>query len=164
MRKISIHNAHPRLKVKRMPIRRLVKDILSSENASRGVDVIFVDDNLMSRLNREFTKREATTDVLSFAMGEGQPVPVEYPSLGDVYVSLDQAKRQAQERKADLEGEVALLVAHGVLHLLGYDHQGKSERSVMQRKERQYLQAAKHSPGPAKDGLAGLTSPKRIAS
>jgi probable rRNA maturation factor len=145
LRKISIHNAHPRLKVKRMPVRRLVKNILSSENANQGVDVIFVDDNLMSRLNREFTKRKATTDVLSFGMREGNPAPVEYPSLGDVYVCLDQAQRQAQEQKADLEDEVALLVAHGVLHLLGYDHQGKSERSVMRRKEGRYLQATKHS-------------------
>ena len=139
MRKINIHNAHPRLKIKKTPFRQLVKSILSAEQAEQGVDVIFVDDHLMSRLNRDFTRRRGTTDVLSFGMGEGKSGPVEFPSLGDVYVSLDQAQRQAQARKVDLQEETALLVAHGVLHLLGYDHQEKSQKAAMRKKEREYL-------------------------
>jgi probable rRNA maturation factor len=141
LRKINIHNAHPRLKIKKTPFRQLVKNILRAENADRGVDVIFVDDNLMSRLNRDFTKRRGTTDVLSFGMGEGKAGPVEYPSLGDVYISLDQAKRQAQARKVDLQQEMALLVTHGVLHLLGYDHQNRSQEAAMRKKEREYLKS-----------------------
>jgi probable rRNA maturation factor len=139
LRKINIHNAHPRLKIKKTPFRQLVKSILSAEQAEQGVDVIFVDDHLMSRLNRDFTQRRGTTDVLSFGMGEGKSGPVEFPSLGDVYVSLDQAQRQAQARKVDLQEETALLVAHGVLHLLGYDHQEKSQKAAMRKKEREYL-------------------------
>jgi probable rRNA maturation factor len=100
-----------------------------------------VDDNLMRRLNREFTNRQGTTDVLSFGMGEGKSGPVEYPSLGDVYVSLDQAQRQVQGRKADLDQEVALLVAHGVLHLLGYDHRERNQKAGMRKKEREYLKS-----------------------
>jgi probable rRNA maturation factor len=145
LRKINIHNAHPRLKIRKTPFRQLVKSILSAENADQGVDVIFVDDNLMSRLNREFTKRGGTTDVLSFGMGEGKSGPVEYPSLGDVYVSLDQAERQVKERQVDLEQEVALLVTHGVLHLLGYDHQERSQKAVMRKKEREYLKSMRQA-------------------
>jgi probable rRNA maturation factor len=141
LRRINIHNAHPRLKIRKTPLRQLVKYILCSENASQGVDVILVDDNLMRRLNREFTNRQGTTDVLSFGMGEGKSGPVEYPSLGDVYVSLDQAQRQVQGRKADLDQEVALLVAHGVLHLLGYDHRERNQKAGMRKKEREYLKS-----------------------
>jgi len=148
LRKINIHNAHPRLKIKKTPFRQLVKTILSAENADQGVDLIFVDDHLMIRLNRDFTKRAGTTDVLSFGMGEGKSGPVEYPSLGDVYVSLDQAQRQAQDRKVDLEQETALLVTHGVLHLLGYDHQKKSRKAVMRKKEREYLKTVGQVPMP----------------
>jgi probable rRNA maturation factor len=143
LRKINIHNAHPSLKVKKTPIRLLVKTILNSENAEEGLDVIFVDDESMIRLNREFTRRDQTTDVLSFGMREGSSDPVEYPNLGDVYVSLDQAKRQAEARQAGLEDEVALLVTHGVLHLLGYDHQEKSQKLIMRRKEQSYLKSLK---------------------
>lgn len=139
MRKINIHNAHPKLRVKKTPLRLLVKNILSSENADSGVDLIFVDDSLMRKLNRQFTQRQGTTDVLSFGMREGQPSPVDYPNLGDVYVSLDQAKRQAEGRKASLDEEVALLVAHGVLHLLGYDHEHKNQKAVMHKKQQMYL-------------------------
>jgi probable rRNA maturation factor len=148
LRKINIHNAHPRLKIKKTPLRQLVKYILCSESASQGVDVILVDDNLMRRLNRQFTRRQGTTDVLSFGMGEGKSGPVEYPSLGDVYVSLDQAQRQAQACKADLDQEVALLVAHGVLHLLGYDHQERGKKAIMRKREREYLKSIGQVPTP----------------
>jgi probable rRNA maturation factor len=145
LRKITIQNIHPRLRVKKTPLKLLIKNLLSSEKTNSGVDVILVDDNLMKELNREFTKRGKTTDVLSFGMREGKSDPVEYPGLGDVYVCLDQAKRQADERQLELEEEVALLVAHGVLHLLGYDHQKKNQEAAMRKKERGYLKKMKAS-------------------
>jgi probable rRNA maturation factor len=145
LRTISIQNIHPRLRVKKTPLKRLIQNILSSEKTNSGVDLILVDDNLMKKLNREFTRRDKTTDVLSFGMQEGNSDPVEYPGLGDVYVCLDQAKRQAEERRLKLEEEVALLVAHGVLHLLGYDHQKKNQEVIMRKKEREYLKKIKVS-------------------
>jgi probable rRNA maturation factor len=143
LRRINIHNAHPKFRVKKTALRLLVKNILSSENADSGVDIIFVGDNLMKKLNRQFTGRNGTTDVLSFGMREGQPSPVDYPNLGDVYVCLDQAKKQAEDRKAGLDEEVALLVAHGVLHLLGYDHEDKNQKAVMHDKQQTYLKKPK---------------------
>jgi probable rRNA maturation factor len=145
LRAINIQNIHPRLRVKKTLLKRLIEGILSSEKTDSGVDVILVDDNLMKKLNREFTRRDGTTDVLSFGMQEGKSDPVEYPGLGDVYVCLDQAKRQAEERRHKLEEEVALLVAHGVLHLLGYDHQKKNQEAAMRKKERGYLKKMKAS-------------------
>ncbi len=139
MKRIKVRNIHPRLKVRTKALELLVQNILSSEKANSGVDVIFVDDKFMRKLNREFTQRNSTTDVLSFEMRGGKPAGVEYPSLGDVYVSLDQAKRQAAEYKVRFEDEVALLVAHGLLHLSGYDHEDKKKQSTMRKKEDMYL-------------------------
>ena len=139
MKKNTIENIHPRLKVKKKMIQLLVKNILTSEKVDSGVDVIFVDDKFMRQLNKKFTKRNRTTDVLSFGMRGGEPEAIEYPSLGDIYVSLDQAKRQAEEYGVGFEEEVERLVAHGLLHLLGYDHANKKEENIMRKKEEMYL-------------------------
>jgi probable rRNA maturation factor len=137
-RKSSVENTHPRIKVKRKMIQLLVDDILTSERAESGVDVILVNDDFMRKLNKKFTKREGTTDVLSFGMREGEREAVEYPSLGDVYVSLDQAKRQADEYGVGFDQEVRRLVAHGILHLLGHDHADEDAENIMREKEEKY--------------------------
>ena len=95
MKKSNIQNVHPELKVSHRMLRLLVQDILAAEKADSGVDVILIDDKFMKELNQKYTKRKGTTDVLSFSMREGEADVTEYPSLGDVYVSLDQARRQA---------------------------------------------------------------------
>ncbi|UCB51971.1 MAG: rRNA maturation RNase YbeY [Candidatus Zixiibacteriota bacterium] len=143
MKSSNIQNVHTELKVREGLLRLLVRDILAAEKADSGVDVILIDNEFMKQLNRKFTKRKGTTDVLSFGMKEGERGAMEYPSLGDVYVSLDQAKRQADEYGVDFEEEVARLVAHGILHLLGYDHADKSGADGMRRAEEIYLKRLK---------------------
>lgn len=147
MKKISVNNIHPKIKIKKKSLRLLIENILTSEKTDSGVDVILVDDEFMRKLNRKFTQQDRTTDVLSFGMSESSSLgkevnskAIKYPNLGDIYVSLDQAKRQADEYTVKLDEEVKLLVAHGLLHLLGYDHKRKKESSVMREKERKYLQ------------------------
>lgn len=139
MKKISIQNIHPQLRVKKKTIQLLVQNVLASEKANSGADVIFVDDRFMRKLNKRFTQKGGTTDVLSFEMSGSQPAGVECPSLGDVYVSLDQAKRQAAEYNVGFQDEVALLVIHGLLHLFRYDHKNKKQESIMRRKEQLHL-------------------------
>jgi probable rRNA maturation factor len=117
----------------------LVKGVLRSEGTSLPVDVIFVHDDFMKKINRKFTRRRKTTDVLSFGMKEGENIGMDYPSLGDIYVSLDQAKRQSQEYGISLKEETARLVIHGLLHLLGYDHENKKQAEIMKEKEETYL-------------------------
>jgi probable rRNA maturation factor len=72
-------------------------------------------------------------------MKEGEKMSVDYPSLGDIYVSLDQAKRQAQEYGISLKEEASRLVIHGLLHLLRYDHKNKRQTEIMKEKEEAYL-------------------------
>jgi probable rRNA maturation factor len=139
LKPISVENVHPKIRVKKRAIRLLIENILKSEKVDSGVDVIFVGDRFMRELNRTFTGRDQTTDVLSFGMNENKSGATIYPNLGDVYISLDQAQRQASDYGVELDEEIRLLVAHGLLHLLGYDHAGKKEEKIMKKKEQTYL-------------------------
>jgi probable rRNA maturation factor len=139
LKKVILQNIHPTCKVKKKEIEDLVKRVLKSEKIKLPVDVIFVDDDFIKKINRKFTKRRKTTDVLSFGMKEGKNMGVEYPSLGDIYVSLDQAKKQAREYGISLKEEVSRLAVHGLLHLLGYDHKNKKQAKIMKEKEETYL-------------------------
>jgi probable rRNA maturation factor len=144
LKQINIKNIHPRFKIKKRALKILMENILTAENEDASVDLILVDDEFMQRLNRKFTGRKKTTDVISFGMKEGIPEAVEFPNLGDIYISLDQTKRQAEEYRNKFEEELKLLVAHGLLHLLGYDHRSKREETVMRKKEGIYLKSAKN--------------------
>jgi probable rRNA maturation factor len=88
------------------------------------VSIAFVDDAQMTQLNTKFRGKASTTDVLTFPAddsygdpaGEGRP-------LGDIVISVDQAKRQAADEKHSLATEIRYLILHGILHALGYDHE-----------------------------------------
>lgn len=104
------------------------------------LSVLLVNDRRMRMLNRQYRGKDKTTDVLSFAMREGEQMPGEPMLLGDVVISLPTAGRQAAEKGHPLEREVAILLIHGILHLLGYDHeQGEREARRMERLERKLL-------------------------
>ena len=84
-----------------------------------AVGVRFVDDQEMAEVNERFRKRRKTTDVLSFP-GE---VPALEGYVGDIVISVPTARRQAEERGHSVEHEIYLLMLHGVLHCLGWDHE-----------------------------------------
>jgi probable rRNA maturation factor len=111
----------------------LADAILKSERKRRPVTIIFTDDRTMTDLNRRFRKISRPTDVLAF------PADPELGILGDIYISIDTARRQAGEYAVSLREEVLRLVCHGVLHLCGYDHHRREERLVMRRKEERHL-------------------------
>jgi rRNA maturation RNase YbeY len=86
--------------------------------------ISFVDDEKIRRLNREYRGIDEPTDVLSFPIESDTPEGVHY--LGDVAVSLPTAVRQAEERGHSLREELLILVAHGIIHLCGHDHETDS--------------------------------------
>ena len=89
------------------------------------VNIIFCDDQYIKEYNNLYRGKNVSTDVLSFAMEDGEeldPVLDSELILGDIIISVDTAKRQAQELLHPLYIEIDNLVTHGVLHLLGYDH------------------------------------------
>ncbi|HEX7227111.1 MAG TPA: rRNA maturation RNase YbeY [Candidatus Binatia bacterium] len=98
------------------------------EKGEAEVSVALVGDQEMRPLNAKYRKKNRTTDVLSFPADPS--MPLRSALLGDVIISVEQARRQAKERKSSLKMEMVTLLIHGILHLLGYDH----ERSPRQAK------------------------------
>jgi probable rRNA maturation factor len=105
------------------------------------VSVLITGEEYIRELNRNYRGIDSPTDVLSFAQNEGDPMPDagEEDLLGDVVISLPAAVRQGEEYGHGLDRELAYLTAHGVLHLLGYDHDSEADRAVMREKEEDAL-------------------------
>jgi len=93
-----------------------------------------VPDREIHALNRQYRHKDKPTDVLSFPLAD----EVQPSLLGDVVISLETAARQARRRRHSLREEIQILLIHGILHLLGYDHEvSRSEAIRMHRKERE---------------------------
>jgi probable rRNA maturation factor len=111
------------------------------------ISIVLTDDEQLQVLNREYRGKDRPTDVLSFSQLEGEPFvgdPEGVVELGDVVISVETAKRQAEQHGHSLQDEVNLLVAHGVLHLLGYDDETESEAAEMRRHEAKILEEVGH--------------------
>ncbi|MDP9180456.1 MAG: rRNA maturation RNase YbeY [Chloroflexota bacterium] len=105
------------------------------------LSVVVTGDEQIRQLNREFAGEDHATDVLSFSLCEGETfvAPDDTDRLGEVIVSFETAERQADEARHHVEDEVAHLLVHGVLHILGYDHAEPPEELRMRSRERLIL-------------------------
>lgn len=110
-------------------------------NEDAEVGLVFVDDDYIHDLNHRYRGVDSPTDVLSFAMMEGEPVESgeAEPILGDVVISLQAVERQADEYGHSFLREAAYLTVHGVLHLLGYDHMEEDNKRIMRQKEEEII-------------------------
>jgi probable rRNA maturation factor len=113
---------------------------LLREDITGEVTLVITDDQSIQALNRDYLDKDAPTDVLAFSAQEGEPAFVVAPEaggyLGDVIISYERAVPQAQEANHSVEQEIDLLVVHGLLHLLGYDHaEEQDEASMWARQE-----------------------------
>ncbi len=124
-------------------VHRAVSITLKAHGAEAcEVSVLLTDDADIRQLNRDYRGIDAPTDVLAFAMREGEEGHVNPHLLGDLVISLETAARQATTNDAlsqtggNLETEAALLAVHGMLHLLGYDHQTPKDATVMFEKQK----------------------------
>ena len=122
-------------------LRRVVRSVLKAEDVAPAVEVevVLADAATVRDLNRLYRGKDEPTDVLSFAAMEGEAfvgAPDETPTLGEIVVCLPVAEAQAAAAQRGVEGEVAHLVVHGLLHLLGYDHE-ESETESARMKERE---------------------------
>jgi probable rRNA maturation factor len=130
-------------------LERLAAHALDVEHVAKPseLSVMLADDPTVRELNRAYRGTDEPTDVLSFSQTEGEQFAQPdgaAPHLGDVVISIDAARRQAAEYAVPLQDEVAHLLVHGVLHLLGYDHEEASEAEVMRRHEDAILGGAHH--------------------
>lgn len=104
-----------------------------------ALSLLFVNDPAIRRLNRQYRKIDTPTDVLSFPLNH-QRVRYGSPLLGDIVISVETARRQARELGHILERELTFLLIHGILHLLGWDHErSPQEARRMYKKQRELL-------------------------
>jgi probable rRNA maturation factor len=106
------------------------------------VGITLVDDAAIHEMNRQYRGKDSATDVLSFALNDGEEQLEGNPAallLGDIILSLETAMRQAEEYGHSLEREMAYLTVHGMLHLLGYDHECEAEKNEMRQEEEHVL-------------------------
>lgn len=124
----------------------LARQVLAAEKAGPGVELglYITRENRVRELNRIYRGIDEPTDVLAFAAEESDAAlfvtpPDGVQHLGEVIISYPQAVMQAEEQQYPVEQEIALLIVHGVLHLLGYDHDGSEPESRMKAREAQIL-------------------------
>ena len=125
----------------RMLVRRCCNAVLKLEKFERPaeISVTFVDNAQIKELNKQYRDKDIETDVLSFPMGENgvydKDIETGAQILGDVVISMEKARDQAELYGHSFQREVGYLTAHSVLHLLGYDHIDNMERVRMREKE-----------------------------
>jgi probable rRNA maturation factor len=130
-------------------LERIAHHALELEGVAQPAElsIVLADDDTVRALNRDYRATDAPTDVLSFAQTEGEdfarPDGASH-HLGDVVISIDTARRQAQKYALALQDEVAHLLVHGILHLLGYDHEAPEDERVMRAHEDAVLGGAHH--------------------
>lgn len=119
--------------VKMGKVSSIVRKVLKGEaKETGGVNVVFCDDRKMLELNRRFRQISKPTDILSFPFDDSD-------LLGEIYISIETAIRQAKEIGHSVEMEIKRLLVHGTVHLLGHDHKEKKEREQMEAIEAKYL-------------------------
>ena len=122
-------------------LKAVVNKVLLGEAIDVPVElsILITDDEIVQDLNLKYRRIDKTTDVLAFSMQEGEVFPIgedEARQLGEVIISYPQAKRQAAEHNNSIDKEIAILTIHGILHLLGYDHEDdESEHKMLEREQ-----------------------------
>lgn len=117
--------------------------------ANTELSVLIVDNDYIQELNYLYRSKNVPTDVLSFGMNEiSEDEPdIDFPGdvniIGDIVISLEQAAVQSQEYGHSLERELAYLLTHGMLHLLGYDHETEEEKAAMRNLEEKVMNSLK---------------------
>lgn len=123
-------------------LRRRAGAVLRATNrAAAELSVTLVSDPEIAALNERYRAVSGPTDVLSFSLAEGDFADHAGALLGDVVIGLGTAARQAQRAARSLDDELARLLIHGVLHLLGHDHAEAAEARVMRAEEQRILEA-----------------------
>lgn len=123
------------LKVSHVWVRRIAKRILElvgKHPLKNSISIVFVDNGAIKEYNRIYRGEDASTDVLAFPSGEGN-------YLGDIIISVERVKDQAPDFGFSFNKELALLIAHGILHLLGYQDCSSKEREEMERLQFTFL-------------------------
>ncbi len=138
--KIQIENNQTKINIDRRKIRSVVLKLLNIlDCANKELSITFVDDNTIKQLNKHYLQRDHSTNVLSFSLQEGEYGNINPDILGDIVISAETAQRDAATSNLSLSEEIDFLIIHGLLHLLGFNHENttKTQTTKMQIKERE---------------------------
>ena len=119
--------------------KKLIRDIFKFDKSKDIMNIIFVTDEEIQKINREYRNIDRVTDVISFALNDEKDFLIKTEEIGDIFIDIDQAKRQAVDYGHSLDREIGFLSVHGYLHLHGYDHQTKEDEDVMFKKQEEIL-------------------------
>ena len=131
-----------RAKISERWVIKTINEILKKLNKKGDVSLVLVGDREIKKLNKKYRQRNEVTDILSFSNLEGGELtmPKGENYLGEIIIGYEQAKRQARKQGHVVKRELLILLIHGVLHLLGYEHEGGGEQAeVMRKKEVELL-------------------------
>ena len=132
---IEIANRFPAIKPDRPALTRLVRGVLRMEEQPRtAITLVLAGDALLRELNGRYRGLDRSTDVLSFEPSRGESKEDSMP--GEIYVSMDRVFAQAPRYRHSPQRELARIIIHGVLHVLGHDHHQTAERARMRSRER----------------------------
>lgn len=122
-------------------IRSTLEYTVKKENIDNcEFNVILVTNEKIKEINKQYRNIDNVTDVISFALEDNKDFNFDdYKVLGDIYISLDKAKEQAKDYGHNLKREINFLAVHGLLHLLGYDHNTKEDEKIMFEKQEEIL-------------------------
>ncbi len=115
-----------------------LKELLGGKRGE--LNLILVDDGAMREVNREYRGKDKPTDVISFAYFDGERVVGERIVVGDIFIAVETAKRQALEHGVSLKRELEMLFVHGFLHCLGFDHNDDREEEEMEEWAKRVLE------------------------
>jgi probable rRNA maturation factor len=135
---VSIKNQQKLFKIDLNRIRKSLKRLLKELGCDdRVIGILLVDDNEIQKLNDAYRHRNIPTNVLSFAMTEGEFGNINPQILGDIVISVETAFRDALISQIDLMDELEFLIIHGLLHLMGYNHENTEAGKAVAMKTRE---------------------------
>lgn len=140
MNDVSFIN-HTNQEIKEIEVlEKLINYAISCEKINNVIfSIVFVEDEEMQSMNKQYRNIDKTTDVLSFAFEDNNIVNSPIRVLGDIYISLDKAHEQAQSYGHAYLRELSFLMIHGFLHLLGYDHMEEADEKKMFARQEEIL-------------------------
>ncbi|RLC30572.1 MAG: rRNA maturation RNase YbeY [Deltaproteobacteria bacterium] len=143
---ILIRNRQNRHRIATKKLKRMIQVILNAlDFPDAELSILLVDDSEIEELNRKYLNREGPTNVIAFPMQEGDFAHISPQLLGDVVVSVDTARKEAETGGIHVDERLLELLVHGILHLVGYDHElSETEALRMEAKSNELLALVKN--------------------
>jgi len=138
MVRVTVKNLQKKVSLRPREIKKIISKVLQSEKEGiKGeINVSFVNDPLIRKLNKKYLKKDSPTDVLAFNIGD---IKEKTKLYADILISADTALRNAKIFKTTPDYELKLYSVHGILHLLGYDDHSLKDKKIIRKKELKYV-------------------------